>query len=36
MGDLLAVREGSKAIEDLVAEWYSFQNIDSIHKAFFE
>jgi hypothetical protein len=36
MTDLLAVQEGSKSIEDIVAEWYSFQNIDSIHKAFGE
>jgi hypothetical protein len=36
MTDLLAVREGSKSIEDIVAEWYSFQNIDSIHRAFAE
>jgi hypothetical protein len=36
MTDLLAVREGSKSIEDIVAGWYSFQNIDSIHKAFSE
>jgi hypothetical protein len=36
MTDLLAVREGSKSIEDIVAEWYSFQNIDSVHKAFSE
>ena len=36
MADLLAVREGTKSVEDIIADWYSFQNIDSIHHAFNE
>ncbi len=34
--DALALAANTKSIEDVVAEWYSFQNIDSIHKAFNE
>lgn len=32
--DALALAANTKSIEDVVASWYSFQNIDSIHKAF--
>jgi hypothetical protein len=32
--DAIALSGGAKSIEDVVAEWYSFQSIDSIHKAF--
>jgi hypothetical protein len=32
--DLLAVAGGSKRVEDIVAEGYSFQSLDSIHAAF--
>src|SRR5262249_41439857 len=32
--DVLAISSGQKTIEDVVAEWYSFQNIQSSHKAF--
>jgi hypothetical protein len=32
--DVLAIEGGSKNIEDVVADWYSFQNIASIHTAF--
>jgi hypothetical protein len=34
MEDVCAIRDGSKAIEDVVAEWYSFQSVASIHSAF--
>ncbi|WP_373649639.1 hypothetical protein [Schlesneria sp. DSM 10557] len=34
--DVYAIRDGEKTIEDVVAEWYSFQNIGSIHTAFKE
>jgi hypothetical protein len=34
--DALALVERAKSIEDIVAEWYSFQRIDSIHRAFNE
>jgi hypothetical protein len=34
--DALALAANTKTIEDVVADWYSFQNIDSIHKAFNE
>jgi hypothetical protein len=34
--DVIAVKDGTRTIEDIVAEWYSFQNIDSIHRAFSE
>jgi hypothetical protein len=32
--DAVALSGGEKSIEDIVADWYSFQSIDSIHKAF--
>jgi hypothetical protein len=32
--DVLAISSGEKTIEDVVADWYSFQNIQSSHKAF--
>lgn len=32
--DVYAIRDGQKSIEDVVAEWYSFQSISSIHTAF--
>jgi hypothetical protein len=32
--DAMALSAGAKSIEDVVADWYSFQSIDSIHKAF--
>lgn len=34
MPDVLAIQSGEKTIEDVVANWYSFQNIASIHAAF--
>jgi hypothetical protein len=34
--DALAVQRGEKTLEDLVTDWYSFQNIHSIHAAFFD
>lgn len=34
--DAMALAANTKSIEDIVADWYSFQNIDSIHKAFYE
>lgn len=36
MEDVIAIRNGIKSLEDVVADWYSFQNLDSIHKAFSE
>jgi hypothetical protein len=36
MPDVMAIRDGSKSLEDVVADWYSFQNLDSIHSAFSE
>ena len=36
MADVLAIRDGKKTIEDVVADWYSFQSISSIHAAFHE
>ncbi len=36
MLDLLKVADATKRVEDVVAEWYSFQNISSIHAAFKE
>jgi hypothetical protein len=33
-GDALALSINAKSIEDVVADWYSFQSIESIHKAF--
>ena len=34
--DVYAIRDGEKSIEDVVADWYSFQNIGNIHTAFKE
>ena len=34
--DVLSIQSGAKKIEDVVADWYSFQNINSVHKAFQE
>jgi hypothetical protein len=34
--DAVALAENTKSIEDIVADWYSFQNIESIHRAFNE
>jgi hypothetical protein len=36
LSDVVAIKNGSKSLEDVVASWYSFQNIDSIQKAFTE
>lgn len=36
MADVLAIRDGKKTIEDVVADLYSFQSISSIHTAFHE
>ncbi len=34
MQDVLAISSGAKTIEDIVADWYSFQNIQSINAAY--
>jgi len=34
LSDVLAIEVGAKTIEDVIADWYSFQNISSIHNAF--
>jgi hypothetical protein len=34
LADVLAIKAGTKTIEDVIADWYSFQNIASIHTAF--
>ena len=34
--DVIAIRDGQQTLEDVVASWYSFQSISSIHKAFTE
>lgn len=34
IADALSIRDGERTIEDVVAQWYSFQSVDSIHKAF--
>jgi hypothetical protein len=36
MQDLIAISEGRKTVEDIVAGWYSFQRLESIHSAFNE
>ncbi len=36
ISDVIQVQAGTKRIEEIVARWYSFQNINSIHKAFNE
>lgn len=34
LAEVLPIESGTKTIEDIVADWYSFQNIASIHRAF--
>jgi hypothetical protein len=34
--DVIAIKNGTRTIEDIIAHWYSFQNIASIHRAFSE
>ena len=34
IADVVAVRDGSKSLEDIVVNWYSFQSIASINKAY--
>jgi len=34
LSDVLAIESGAKSIEDAISDWYSFQNITSIHNAF--
>ncbi len=34
--DVIAIRNGTRTIEDIVADWYSFQNIESIHRSYYE
>lgn len=34
--DTIAIRDGKLRLEDVVARWYSFQNLASIHKAYSE
>lgn len=34
LSDALAIESGTKGIEDVISDWYSFQNISSIHNAF--
>ena len=34
MQDVMAISAGQKTIEDVIADWYSFQNIQSISNAF--
>lgn len=36
LADVLAIEAKTRTIEDVVADWYSFQNIASIHNAFSE
>ena len=36
MSEVLLVQSRNKTVEDIVVGWYSFQNINSIHKAFKE
>ena len=36
VADILLIQSNVKSVEDIIAGWYSFQNIDSIHKAFHE
>jgi hypothetical protein len=36
LADVLAIEAKTRTIEDVVADWYSFQNITSIHNAFSE
>jgi hypothetical protein len=34
--DAIAIRDGARTLEDIVADWYSFQSVSAIHKAFSE
>ena len=34
IADVVAVRDGSKSLEEIAADWYSFQNISSSHRAY--
>ena len=34
LADALAIQSGAKTIEDIIANWYSFQNIGSVQQAF--
>lgn len=34
MRQLMSVSEGQQTVEEVVASWYSFQNLNGIHKAF--
>jgi hypothetical protein len=34
--EVIAIKNGTRTIEDLVADWYSFQSIANIHRAFSE
>ena len=34
--DVIAIKNGTRTLEDIVAEWYNFKNIESIHRAFSE
>jgi len=36
LADVVAIEANTRTIEDVVADWYSFQNIASIHNAFSE
>lgn len=36
LAEVLDIRRGDLALERVVSDWYSFQNIESIHKAFDE
>ncbi|MCY3783078.1 MAG: hypothetical protein OXG79_04760 [Chloroflexi bacterium] len=36
IANVVAIRDGSKSLEDIVANWYSFQSIAGIHKAYNE
>jgi hypothetical protein len=34
LSDVLAIESGTKSIEDVISDWYSFQSISGIHNAF--
>ena len=36
MVEVVSIAEGERSLEDIVVGWYSFQNLDSIQKAFCE
>jgi hypothetical protein len=36
IADVVAISQGTKTLEDIVANWYSFQSIAGIHRAFHE